>query len=162
MKLWRIATETRLYHATDLSGAGAAKYPGRWNDEGEPVVYAATSIALATLETAAHVDPGGLPLNRFLIELEIPDDVWASRVQFTVEGLPCAWNAVPAGRASVQVGSQWLQSVRVAVATVPSVIVPEEWGALLNPRHADASRVSASNLRRFDYDVLFRARSYVR
>lgn len=159
MKLWRIATETRMYGATDLSGTGAAKYPGRWNDDGEPVVYAAASIALATLETAAHVDPGGLPLNRYLIEIEVPDDVWSARMQFTVQGLPSAWNAVPAGMASVRVGSQWLQSARTAVATVPSVIVPEELVALINPRHPDAARVSATNLRRFEFDALFRPQS---
>lgn len=159
MKLWRIATETRLYSATDLSGAGAAKHPGRWNDDGEPLVYAATSIALATLETAAHVDPGGLPLNRFLIEIEVPDDVWTRRVHFSVEGLPSAWNAVPVGIASVRVGSRWLHSERAAVATVPSVIVPEECVALINPRHPDAARLSANNLRRFEFDVLFRAQS---
>lgn len=159
MKLWRVATETRLYSATDLSGAGAAKYPGRWNDDGEPLVYAATSVALAALETAVHVDSGGLPLNRYLIEIEVPDDVWSSRAQFSVAGLPSAWNAVPAGMASVRVGSQWLQSARTAVATVPSVIVPEELVALINPRHPDAARVSAINLRRFQFDALFRTQS---
>jgi len=60
--LWRIATETRSYRADDLSGAGAAISPGRWNDTGEPVLYTAPSIALAVLETAAHLDDAGLPL----------------------------------------------------------------------------------------------------
>jgi RES domain-containing protein len=158
VKLWRIAAETRLYRATDLTGAGAAKFPGRWNDEGEPVVYAATSIALATLETAAHVDPGGLPLNRFLVQLEVPDDVWAGRVVFEVPALPSAWNAVPAGRASIEVGSRWLQAARSATATVPSVIVPEECVALINPRHPDAARITATSVRRSQYELLFRAR----
>ena len=52
MKLWRIAAETRQYAADDLSGAGAARHPGRWNDVGEPVLYTAPSISLAVLETA--------------------------------------------------------------------------------------------------------------
>lgn len=41
MRLWRIAAETRRYAATDLSGRGAASYPGRWNDEGLPATWAA-------------------------------------------------------------------------------------------------------------------------
>ena len=53
MRLWRIAAETREYPATDLTGAGAAKNPGRWNDYKEPVVYCAPTIAIAVLETAA-------------------------------------------------------------------------------------------------------------
>lgn len=41
MILWRIATETRRYKATDLTGGGAAASPGRWNEDNQPVVYAA-------------------------------------------------------------------------------------------------------------------------
>ena len=55
MKLWRIAAETRRYPATDLSGKGAALSPGWWNSESEAVVYSACTIALAVLETAAHL-----------------------------------------------------------------------------------------------------------
>ena len=51
--------------------------PGRWNDEKQAVVYSAPTIAIAVLETAAHIDDAGLPLNRFLVEIDVPDDVWA-------------------------------------------------------------------------------------
>jgi RES domain-containing protein len=54
--LWRIAAETRDHPADDLSGAGAAVRPGRWNEEGQHVVYAAPTLALAVLETAAHLE----------------------------------------------------------------------------------------------------------
>jgi len=33
--------ETRHDPATDLSGAGAARNPGRWNEDGQPVLYTA-------------------------------------------------------------------------------------------------------------------------
>jgi RES domain-containing protein len=49
MKLWRIAADTRQYRAGDLTGAGAARAPGRWNDVGEPVIYAALTISMAVL-----------------------------------------------------------------------------------------------------------------
>ena len=60
MKLWRIAAETRKYAATDLSGGGAAANPGRWNDDKEPVVYCAPTIAIA--ERAADLIAGRAPL----------------------------------------------------------------------------------------------------
>ena len=60
MILWRIAADTRQYRADDLSGGGAAKRPGRWNDTSEAVIYAAPTIAIAVLETAAHVDDSGV------------------------------------------------------------------------------------------------------
>lgn len=156
MNLWRIAAETRAYPANDLSGAGAAAHPGRWNDYGEPVVYCAPTIAMAVLETAAHIDDAGLPLDRFLIRIDVPDDLWAQREELPQDKLPPTWNAIPAGRASVSVGSDWLSSKRSVVLLVSSVIVPEERIALLNPRHADAARISAKVIRPFDYNRLFR------
>ena len=72
MKLWRVAAETREYEATDITGAGAAKHPGRWNDYKEAVVYCAPTAAMAVLETAAHVDDSGLP---FWFNSQIERDV---------------------------------------------------------------------------------------
>jgi RES domain-containing protein len=157
VKVWRIATETRQYRADDLSGAGAARKPGRWNADGEAIVYAAASIALAVLETAAHVDDAGFPLNRFIVGIDIPDDAWAVREAIPVGRLPATWSAIPAGQGSIQVGSQWLASRRSLALLVPSAIVPEELVVLLNPNHPDAGRLKASAIRRFEYDLLFRA-----
>jgi hypothetical protein len=54
VKLWRIAAETRKHAATDLSGMGAAANPGRWNDDKEPVVYCASTIAMPDSSEAAN------------------------------------------------------------------------------------------------------------
>lgn len=156
MILWRIAAETRVYRADDLSGTGAAKHPGRWNADGEAVVYAAPTIAMAVLETAAHIVDAGLPLHRYLVRIAVPDSVWAAREALDVSALPVTRSAIPAGRASVQAGSDWLRGRTAAILEVPSVIVPEEPATLINPRHPDAKRMSASTVRRFEYDRLFR------
>jgi len=42
-----------------LSGEGASLYPGRWDRPGEPVVYLASFLALAVLETRVHQATGG-------------------------------------------------------------------------------------------------------
>ena len=157
MILWRIAAHTRNYAADDLSGAGAAKHPGRWNDDGQPVLYTAPSVAIAVLETASHINDAGLPLNRYLVQIEVPDRVWADRTVLDVAKLPVAWAAIPAGRASIQAGAEWLRGMRTAVLQVPSVIVPEEIAALINPLHADAKMLSAKIVRLFEYNRLFRA-----
>ena len=156
MNLWRIAAETRKYGADDLSGAGAAKNPGRWNDDGQPAVYAAPTIAMAVLETAAHVDDSGLPLNRYLVRIEVPDSVWAARHVTDVSGLSATWSAIPAGRVSVQAGADWLRGMTTAILQVPSVIVPEEPIALINPLHPDAKTIVARIVRLFEYNRLFR------
>lgn len=156
MKLWRIAAETRNYKATDLSGGGAAKYPGRWNDDGQPVVYAAPTIAIAVLETAAHISDAGLPLNRYLLELDVPDAIWALHEELDVATLGPAWSAIPAGHESVRVGSIWLTSLRSPILLVPSVVVPEESAALINPRHPSSAQITARVVRAFEYNRLFR------
>lgn len=157
MRLWRIATETRRYRADDLSGRSAAAHPGRWNEEGQPVVYCAPSIAMAVLETAAHIDTRGLPLNRFLVAIDVPDAAWAARILLTPAMLPVAWRAIPAGSASVAAGSRWWAGSASAILEVPSAIVPEEPVCVLNPGHADAAACSATVVRPFEYDRLFRS-----
>jgi RES domain-containing protein len=154
--LWRIATETRIYAADDMSGAGAAKSPGRWNAEKQSVVYAAPTIAMAVLETAAHIDDAGFPLNRFLVRIDVPDDAWKKRQEIRADELPRAWAAIPAGRASVRAGSDWIVSRRSLIFLVPSVIVPEEQIVLINPAHPSAAGARATIIRLFDYNRLFR------
>ncbi|MEO7917322.1 MAG: RES family NAD+ phosphorylase [Dokdonella sp.] len=157
MKLWRIATETRSHAANDLSGTGAALHPGRWNRAGDRVVYCAESLALAALETAAYVDASGLPLNRFVVEIDVPEPVWRSRQILQPAQLDPAWSAVPAGIASIELGSRWIAEGKCALLLVPSVIVPEESAVLINPAHAHAREFTATTMRRFDYHNVFRA-----
>ena len=77
--VWRIATDTPAYEADDLSGRGAELNGGRWNRPGRPVIYASSTIALACLETVVHLNQSGLPLNRFLVRIDIPATVTAAR-----------------------------------------------------------------------------------
>ena len=112
---------------------------------------------MAELETAAHIDDTGLPLNRFLVRLDVPEDVWASREERTLAKLPPTWAAIPAGRASVRVGSDWLRGGKTPILMVPSVIVPEEPVALVNPLHPLAKKIAAVVVRPLDYNRLFRS-----
>ncbi len=156
MRLWRIATETRRFSAVDLSGAGAALHPGRWNDDGEPVVYCAPTIAIAVLETAAHIDASGLPLNRFLVAIDVPKAVWQQHEVVLPRDLSPLWAAIPAGRASVAFGSAFLRSLRAPILLVPSVVVPEEAVALINPVHPLCASLQAEVIRPFEFNRLFR------
>ena len=157
MRLWRIAADTRQFLAKDISGGGAAKNPGRWNNAGEAVVYAAPAISLAVLETAAHIDDSGLPLNRYLVQIDVPDDVWALHEEIHIPTLPPTWSAIPASHASASIGSAWLTSLRSPILLVPSVVVPEEYASLINPNHSASARITARVIRLFEYNRLFRS-----
>lgn len=150
--VWRIATDTPAYQADDLSGAGAKATGGRWNEAGISVVYASETRALACLETIVHLNAGGLPLNRYLVEVIIPDNVWANARAETSSSLSVGWEAEPAGQVSIQVGTTWARSGGSALLVVPSVIVQEEFNVLINPAHADSARITAIKLRKWLYD----------
>lgn len=158
--LWRIATDTRRYASDELSGHGALIQGGRWNDKGTPAVYTSASIALACLETLVHLAASGLPLNRYLVRVDVDDAVWAARQTLSPSSLdepPVGWDAIPYGRVSVEAGQKWLTGGASALLAVPSVVVPEEVNVLINPRHADAAKLRATKVRKWLYDARFRA-----
>ena len=150
--LWRIATDTPAYEAHDLGGKGAEKTGGRWNRPGRPGVDSASSVALACLETVVHLNAAGLPLNRFLVRIEVPDELWQARRTLTPADLPVGWSAIPEGKVSLDIGDGWLQDARTALLAVPSVIVPEESNVLINPLHPQAAGIHAAKVRPWFYD----------
>jgi RES domain-containing protein len=151
-RLWRIATEGPSWRTNDLSGQGAANDPGRWNSLGLPVIYASTSIALACLETVVHVTGDqGLPLHRWLVAIDVPAEYWQQRLCLEPAELP-GWDATPAERSSMGWGDRWLRGQSGLIALVPSVIVPEECNALINPAHPGAGSLVATVIRSWTYD----------
>ena len=152
VSLWRVAADTPLWTAEDMAGKGAAHKGARWNNAGEHVTYAASSISLAAWETRAHFGRGAkLPWNRFLVRVDVPDDVWAAR-ELMSRPPAVGWDAIPEGLVSRAAGSAWLRSGRTALLAVPSVIIAEEDNILINPEHLDAGRIIAKKVRRFVYD----------
>jgi len=150
--VWRIATDTPAYEADDLSGAGAKATGGRWNAVGVAVVYTSQTRALACLETVVHLNAGGLPLNRYLVAETIPDDLSTNAQMATSASLPVGWDAEPAGRTSIEFGTNWMRWGTSALLVVPSVIVPEEFNILVNPQHPDSARITAAKVRKWLYD----------
>jgi RES domain-containing protein len=151
--VWRIGTDTPAYEADDLSGAGAKVSGGRWNAAGVAIVYTSQTRALACLETVVHLNAGGLPLNRYLVEVTVPDDLWSNVQMTTSTRLPIGWDAEPAGRTSIEFGTNWIRSGTSALFVVPSVIVPKEFNVLINPQHPGWARITAAKVRRWLYDL---------
>jgi len=125
----------------DLTGDGARLYGGAWNSPGRPLVYMASTAALAVLEVRVHLD---LPF-----EL-LPDDYVLMTIDLTdlaVEELP----DLPPDRRAF--GDAWLREGRTPVLQVPSVIVPESANLLLNPAHPDGGRARIVRTRPFGFDA---------
>ena len=119
---------------------------------GTPMLYAASTIALACLETIVHLDGTvSLPLNRYLVRLDVPEDMWQTAT--TLDPVAhVGWDALPFGRVSIDWGTRWCDAMTSVLAQVPSVVVPEEFNVLINTRHPDMANVKAIKVRKWNYD----------
>lgn len=115
------------------------------------MIYTSSSIALACLETLSHLAAGDLPLNRYLVRIDVPDPVWEAATVLDIGG-QVGWDAIPAGKASLDAGDAWTEARGSALLVVPSVIIPEEHNILVNPAHPDAILLTARKIRRWLYD----------
>lgn len=149
--VWRIASDTPNWTADDLKGEGAKRTGGRWNRQGLPTIYASSTRALACLETLVHIDSGGLPFNRYLVEIIVPETEWGERELFDADA-HTGWDATPPGRVSIDWGTAWLRRKVSLIAEVPSIVVPEEPNVLINPLHPAASNLRSSKIRKWTYD----------
>ena len=129
----------RICFNGDLSLAGLAYGstlgPGRWHlapPSGMPVVYAASSRALAQLEKRVHAN-GVAPVNQALIRLELPAGA-ALKDAATDLGLRTPQWRDDEGYTQ-GLGVQWLKSKSSLGLWVPSFLEPRERNLLINPAH---------------------------
>ena len=140
MRAWRLAHAR--WKDTALSGEGASRYPGRWNRMGRRLVYLASSLALAVLETRVHVEVTVTEQPYVALEVEFPDE--------RVGPLPEGWRGdLEVTRA---LGSAWLEGGSSLALAVPSVIIPVEFNYLLNPLHAKVGEVRVVQSVDFEWD----------
>jgi RES domain-containing protein len=146
MILYRI---TKCNYAADLSGTGARLYGGRWNSEGKPMLYLASSRSLALLEVLVHLDPLTIPGNYCLTEIEVPD---SKVITVEVEQLPEDWQDISGPVILRELGDAFLKKQEYLLMKVPSSIVPAEYNYLLNPLHPDAFDVKLLKREPFGFD----------
>lgn len=152
MLLWRIAREIHLDSA--LEGVGGLMVSGRWHRRGQPILYTASSAALAALEVLVHVEPLQAPDDLCLMGLDLPDEL---TIEELPQGLlPDDWRSVPAPESTQSIGNAWLERRSSVALRVPSVVVPREFNVLLNPRHPDMSGVRISSNEAFRFDSRLR------
>jgi RES domain-containing protein len=85
----------------------------------------------------AEIDIEDLPATLRYLEIDAPDSVRAEEVD--IPNLEPHWKEDLA--ITRRIGDDWLRDAQSGLLRVPSVIVPETWNVLLNPRHPDAGRV---------------------
>jgi RES domain-containing protein len=132
MRVWRICRQP--YVETALDGIGGLYTSGRWHSQGVPIVYTASSAALAALEVLVHVDPLTAPADLRLLSIDLPSDLCIDALE--TSSLPIAW----------------LRSAGTAALSVPSAVIRTERNILLNPRHPEAKRILLISDEPFSFD----------
>ena len=144
---WRIVGAR--YKDDAFSGEGARLRAGRWNSKGTTMVYTAGSIALASIEMMVNL-PGPKLLEEFVrIPVQIPPNLI---IDLALDKLPGDWNSRPVSPAIKAIGDRWIKKRKSVVLKVPSVVVPEEYNYLLNPKHPDFEKIAIDTpiIYRFD------------
>jgi RES domain-containing protein len=144
MILWRISN-----HA-ELEGRGGLYAPGRWHNQGRPVVYLSESPAAALIEILVHLEvrEGRFPPCYQLLKFQVPDTVSHDRI--ALAQLAPGWTEDL--RTSRGLGDRWLKSGRSALLEVPSVILPETVNWILHPLHPESREIQLEWKRQFPYD----------
>jgi RES domain-containing protein len=147
MILWRL---TRRAHA-DLRGRGGELADGRWHARGRPVVYGASTAALAALEVRVHLDLPFelLPDDYVLMRIAAPEDVAVRAIE--PADLPESWRE-PDSQICRPIGDAWLAERASALLLVPSAIIPFEQNVLVNPLHRDSARLTVTETMQFAWD----------
>ena len=151
LSVWRICFNGDL----TLAGLpyGSTLGPGRWHvppPSGLPVVYAASSRALAQLEKRVHAN-GVAPVRQALIRLELPLEAVLLDAQSDLTLESPRWH-VDEGYTQ-GVGVAWVQSTASLGLWVPSVVEPQERNLLINPAHPQyASIAVVTEVVDFDFD----------
>jgi len=135
---------------TAMSGEGARIAGGRWNTPGLPVVYAASSLSLATLEIMVHLEEREVFHRLFSwFRIEFPEDLIESA---GLASLPHGWLADETNAAARSVGDAWLRNATSAILAVPSAVTIGETNYLLNPAHPAFQKIRISRPQPFRPD----------
>lgn len=136
MVVYRVA-DARFKDKT-LSGMGAEKVGGRWNEVGIQAVYCSENISLALLEYYVHSgNIAFLPKEILIAKIEFPDEF---KIE-VLKDLPEGWNQYPYTSKTTSVFTNISKDRNLFALHVPSTIVPLESNIILNPLYKEFGKV---------------------
>ncbi|TSJ41503.1 RES family NAD+ phosphorylase [Fluviicola chungangensis] len=136
MVVYRLANVK--YKAQTLSGIGAEKVGGRWNEIGTRAVYCSENISLALLEYYVHsANIAYLPKEILIAKIEFPDDFEIK----VLDDLPERWNQYPYSSKTTGIFTELSKNTNFFALKVPSTIVWLESNYILNPLFSEFGRV---------------------
>jgi RES domain-containing protein len=115
---------------SDLSGMGAFKTGGRWNNPGVYAVYCSESSSLAYLENLVHFDSDTFPPQLFIMKIKLDDQ--APIYHVPDDDYPSDWLKVDL-LANKKLGDDLFRKHNSLGIRIRSAINPDEYNILLDP-----------------------------
>ncbi len=132
---------------------------GRWNFDGERILYTSTSPALAMAETIAHrLGQGFLATGYSLFTFEVPDRVHGDRVAYEEinrSQLPEDWRLFSSYTITQPLGSAWFNRKATLLLRVPSAVVMGDINVVVNATHPDYEWLREISREPFPFDQRF-------
>ena len=113
------------------------------------MIYTASTLSLAALETLVHFAIDTAPVDYNALTIRVPDDAVENVAK---KELPADWYATPPPAACQQLGARWAANAQSLGLAVPSAVVPSETNILLNPLHPDFANVVLEKQEPFLFD----------
>lgn len=118
--------------AGDLSGTGAFRYGGRWNNSGTYMLYTSENSSLAYLESLAHFGDD-IPPKLYIVKLEI-NDKGDIIFKLPAKGYPLNWMESESLECK-SLGDEMMSDQKYVCIQVRSKVNPYEYNYLLNPTY---------------------------
>lgn|GEM_PF-1375299 len=149
--LYRLAREKYA----NLSGIGAAEYPGRWNHSGEEAIYTSTEVGVPVLEMLAHTRKDLIPSKLALMRIKISGQ-WKAQKNSLVDPVTNAslwfYRSIAEAKKAFASPHRFAAGISPFAVAIPSVIVPV-WNVVLYPNGIGFwNHVSLENLEVFQFD----------
>lgn len=140
---------TKSKYKSELSGIGAEKYGGRWNNKGKQIIYTGESRALCTAEIAVHTPLGIVPTDYFVQKIKLPK---LKILEISTRDLKKNWRNFPHEISTKIIGDDFIGNNKYLVMKVPSAVIQDEFNYLINPQHKFFSRVKLIEIEEFKFD----------
>jgi RES domain-containing protein len=145
MEVWRISRFAGL-------NTGPSRFDGRWNREGDRVIYTSDSLAHAIQETLVHSISGRIIAKNLLVmRISIPE--WIAIRWVHPHDLPANWRTAEGKPALREITADWIRKSASAVLRVPSVLAAGNT-YLLNPLHPDYIHIAVNTVSELDDKLL--------
>ncbi|MCE6990987.1 RES family NAD+ phosphorylase [Dyadobacter sp. CY323] len=134
----------RIVHKMFSNSLFASGMKGRWNSEGNKVLYSAESIPLAFLENMVRRQGVGFNDDFKIMYIEVPDHVAVDVI--SIADLPKSWRKPYDYNACLPKGDAWFQERKSLVLKVPSAVMPEASNFVINTLHLDFNQVKIAGV----------------